>query len=150
MLVMGCSRWDVLFSSADRERMSGWSAGATAGWWKEFVQQKRAIKPWAVHLTPLSVVSTDGKENNLTAWNCITADLRPDTITQPSALRKAARAATCKSQFPHRILKILETPQGAGRWLLPRVHTEPPAVVYSGLDSVWAPAVANREEKKTV
>lgn len=32
---------------------------------------------------PLSVVGTDGKENNLTAWNCITADLRPDTITQP-------------------------------------------------------------------
>lgn len=30
-----------------------------------------------------SVVSTDGKENNLMAWNCITANLRPDTKTQP-------------------------------------------------------------------
>lgn len=100
-----------------------------------------------MRLTPLSVVSTDRKKNNLTAWNCITADLRPDTITQPAGLQKAVRAAACKSQFPHRILKILETPRGAGRQLLPHVHTEPPAVIYSGLDPTRAPTDGSREPR---
>lgn len=114
---------------------------------KGVLSKQRAIKPWAVHLTPLSVVSTDGKENNLTAWNCITADLRHDTTTQPPGVRKAARAATCKTQFPHCILKILKTPRGVGLQLLLRVHTEPPPVICSGLDSMRAPTDGSRKPR---
>lgn len=67
------------------------------------------------------------KKTNRRPENCITADLRPDTITQAWGLRKAATAATSKSQFPHNvILKILQTPQGAGGRLLLHVPNKNP------------------------